>query len=255
MGKIVAIGGGEIGRPKKDGGFYPVETTAIDKEIIRLSGKKNPRMLFIPTASKDSAEYYEVITKHFGKRLGCKCDALYLIKDKPTKKEMRSKILNADIIYVGGGNTFYMINIWRRLGVDKLLYMAYKKDIVLSGISAGAICWFRYCTTDSRPKLGKSNHSFSKMGCLDFVNLTVSPHHILEPNRKPALINIMKKTPGVGIALDDYTALEILGDTYRIITSKKTANVNKVFFKNRKLSYIKLNKNGKFRPLSELYSK
>ena len=168
---------------------------------------------------------------------------------------MQSKILNADIIYVGGGNTFYMINIWRRLGVDKLLYMAYKKDIVLSGISAGAICWFRYCTTDSRPKLGKSNHSFSKMGCLDFVNLTISPHHILEPNRKPALINIMKKTPGVGIALDDYAALEILEDMYRIIISKKTANVNKVFFKNRKLSYIKLNKNGKFRPLSELYSK
>ena len=41
MGKIVTIGG-EIGRPKKDGGFYPVETTAIDKEIIRLSGKEDP---------------------------------------------------------------------------------------------------------------------------------------------------------------------------------------------------------------------
>ncbi len=36
MQKIVAIGGGEIGRPG-----FPVETTSIDKEIIFLSGKKD----------------------------------------------------------------------------------------------------------------------------------------------------------------------------------------------------------------------
>jgi len=64
--KIVAIGGGEIGRPG-----FPVETTKIDKEIIALTGKKNPRLLFIPTASSDSESYYEVVKKHFGKRLGC----------------------------------------------------------------------------------------------------------------------------------------------------------------------------------------
>ena len=56
MKKIVAIGGGEIGRPG-----YPIETTQIDKEIIRLTGKKNPKLLFIPTASSDSESYYEVV--------------------------------------------------------------------------------------------------------------------------------------------------------------------------------------------------
>jgi len=58
--KIIAIGGGEVGEPKEDGdGFYPVETTAIDQEIVRLTEKKNPRLLFIPTASYDSVDYYE----------------------------------------------------------------------------------------------------------------------------------------------------------------------------------------------------
>ena len=76
MKKIVAIGGGKIGQPG-----YPVETTKIDKEIIRLTGKKNPRLLFIPTASSDSESYFKVVKKHFGKRLGCKTDVLYLRAD------------------------------------------------------------------------------------------------------------------------------------------------------------------------------
>ena len=68
MGKIIAIGGGEIGRPKEDGtGYYPVETTQIDTEILKLTNKKNPTLLFIPTASYDSQGYYEVVKKHFTK--------------------------------------------------------------------------------------------------------------------------------------------------------------------------------------------
>ena len=42
MGKIIALGGGEIGRPHEKGGFYPIETTSIDREIIAQTGKKNP---------------------------------------------------------------------------------------------------------------------------------------------------------------------------------------------------------------------
>ncbi|MFH0804049.1 MAG: Type 1 glutamine amidotransferase-like domain-containing protein, partial [Candidatus Zambryskibacteria bacterium] len=58
MKKIIAIGGGEIGRPG-----FSVETTQIDREIINLTGKKNPRLLFIPTASADSESYYETVKK------------------------------------------------------------------------------------------------------------------------------------------------------------------------------------------------
>jgi dipeptidase E len=57
---IVAIGGGEIGQLK---------TLAIDKKIVSLSGKKNPRLLFIPTASDDSEKYISKISKVYGKKL------------------------------------------------------------------------------------------------------------------------------------------------------------------------------------------
>ena len=91
---IVAIGGGEI---RTRG------TATIDRETIRLSNKKNPKFLFIPTASSDSERYWEHVQEYFGKFLKCKTDVLFLIKEQPSKAQIRRKILSADIVYVGGG--------------------------------------------------------------------------------------------------------------------------------------------------------
>ena len=104
---IVAIGGGEI----RTRGTAP-----IDREIIRLSGKKNPKLLFIPIASSDSERYWKHVKEYFGKFLKCKTDVLILIKERPSKKQIRKKILSADIIYVSGGNTLLMMRIGEGLG-------------------------------------------------------------------------------------------------------------------------------------------
>jgi dipeptidase E len=137
---IVAIGGGEI---RTRG------TAFIDRETIRLSKKKNPKVLFIPTASSDSERYRKRVQEYFGKFLKCRTDILLLIKEQPSKEQIRKKILPADVIYVGGGNTLQMMRVWRRLGVDKLIKAAYEKGTVLSGISAGSICWFDSGHSDS----------------------------------------------------------------------------------------------------------
>ena len=137
---VVAIGGGEI---RTRG------TAEIDREIIRLSNRKYPAVLFIPTASSDSERYCRRFVEHFGKFLKCKTDVLRLVDEPPFAQQIEKKIFSADIIYVGGGNTLYMMRLWRRLGVDKLLRAAYENGIVLSGISAGAIRWFDSGHSDS----------------------------------------------------------------------------------------------------------
>jgi len=73
MLKIVAIGGGEIGRPGTQ-----IETESIDRQIIALSAKKHPKLLFLPTASNDSEGYIDVVHQYFGKRLGCEVSSLKL---------------------------------------------------------------------------------------------------------------------------------------------------------------------------------
>lgn len=251
MKKIVAIGGGEIGRAG-----YPVETTKIDKEIIRLTGKIKPKLLFIPTASSDAELYFEVVKKHFGKRLGCETNVLYLnlIKEKPSKKEIEEKIFNSDIVYVGGGNTFKMMKVWRNSGVDKILKEAYQKGIVLSGVSAGSICWFRWGNSDSR-RFANPKADLIKVSGLGLINAFHCPHYDFEKDRKPDLKKMMRETSGVAIAIDNCCAIEVIDDKYRIISSKTSANAYKVYWKTNKYYQEKIKKEKEFRPLKQLLKK
>lgn len=250
--KIVAIGGGEIGRPRKEGGFYPVETMAIDKEIVRLSGKKHPKLLFLPTASGDSEGYYKVIEKHFGKNLGCKTDVLYLIKNRPSRKEIEERILSSDIIYVGGGNTLRMLKLCRRLGVDKMLKLAGDKGIVLSGISAGDICWFDYANSDSMRFGPKKKFKMIMLRGLGFIHLMSCPHYNVEKNRHSSLKKMVGKYGRVSIALDNCAAFEVVDGNYRIITSKKSARAYRVYRKGSKVIQEVIPIRQGFSPLKEL---
>jgi dipeptidase E len=249
MKKIIAMGGGEIGRPG-----YPIETTQIDKEIIRLTGKKNPKLLFIPTASSDSESYYEIVKKYFDKKLGCKTDVLYLIKEKLSKKEIEKKVFNSDIIYVGGGNTLKMMSIWRKNGLDKIFKQAYKKGIVLSGLSAGSVCWFKWGNSDSR-KFANPSTNHIKVSGLGLINALHCPHYDVEKNRKTSLKNMMKKTSGIAIAIDNCCAIEVIDDKYRIIDSNSSANAYKVFWKGGKYHEEIIKKEKEFRLLKDLLEK
>ncbi len=249
MGKIVALGGGEMGRPG-----FPVETTAIDEEIVRLSGKNRPRLLFIPTATDDSETYIETVHKHFGERLGCRIDALCLIREKPRYWEIQSKVSRADIIYVGGGNTLKMLKIWRKVGLDELLIEAYKKGTVLSGISAGAICWFRYGSSDSR-KFANPDAGLIKIRGLNLVDGLFCPHYDVEADRRPHLKELMRKNPGVALAVDNCCAVEIIDDSYRIITSRDGANAYRVYWKRGVFYEESIERKEEFSPISSLLGK
>ncbi len=252
--KIIAIGGGEMGRPRESGGHYPTETLLIDKEIIKQSGKKKPKLLFIPTASSDSEGYFEIIKKHFSK-LGCKVSVLYLIREKQSKKEIEQKILSSDIIYVGGGNTLAMMTLWRKIGVDKILKKAHKKGIVLSGLSAGAICWFESGNSDSR-KFTSGSNKLIKVTSLGFIKALCCPHYDVETHRQKDLKRMMETTPKiVSIALENCTALEVVGDKYRILKSKPTACAYKIFWKKGIFHKEKIYSKKEFTSLDELLKK
>lgn len=139
---LVCIGGGEIPR-YKNGVLLPYETREIDEEIVRLSKKDRPKFLFISIASSHPEEYFEGIKKVY-EQLGCIVTHLDINK---TIEELEKEILNTDIIYIGGGDTKYLMEELKSTGIDKLLIKAYNEGIVCSGISAGSYCWFK-CNYD-----------------------------------------------------------------------------------------------------------
>ena len=139
MQAIVAIGGGEIGLG---------QTRVIDEHIVSLPDALIPQVLFIPTASGDHPAYIEAFTKAYTD-LGCRVDALYLYGTAPdTPDVITAKFARADIVYVGGGDTEMMLRKWQQTGVDVQLRAAYQRGVVLSGLSAGALCWFAHGMTD-----------------------------------------------------------------------------------------------------------
>ena len=245
MTKIIAIGWGEI---------RAQETRAIDQEIIHFSGKKNPKLLFIPTANEDSQWYFTVIKTYFEHTFGCKVDVLYLIHTTISPKEIEKKILETDIIYIGGGNTLKMMTIWRKLGIDKLLEKARKKDIVLCGLSAGSICRFDSGNSDSRKFTSKSTQLI-KVKWLWYIHALHCPHYDIEPFRQDDLKRMMHKTPGVSIAIENCCALEIHNDTYRVITSKPWAKAYKVYRKRGEYFQIVIPQKDEFMPIKPLLEK
>ena len=195
-----------------------------------------------------------MVKKHFGKRLGCKTDVLYLIREKLSKSRIREKILQSDIIYIGGGNAAKLMKVWKKTGTDKILMEAGKKGVILSGISAGSICWFKNGLSDSR-RFKNPDAKMIKVSGLGLIDALHSPHYGFEKNRKENLKEMMKKTPGVAIAIDNCCAIEIIDGKYRVISSKKNANAYKVFWKKNKFFEETIKQEKMFLPLSEILKK
>lgn len=234
-----------------------METLPIDKEIIKLSGKKNPDLLFIPTASEDSRSYTQVVTKHFGGRLDCTVTPLYLIDEKYSSKELSNKILDADIIYVGGGDTLKMLQIWKKTGVDKLLRKAYEKGITLSGVSAGAICWFARGQSDSLSFTtpAEKKWDYIVVEGLGLIKGMAVPHFTKSNERARHLSDFLKNNAEMAVAISNCVAIEIIDNKFRIITSKPHAHAYKAYRKNNKIVFEEIPETEHFSSLKTLFSK
>lgn len=212
MGKIVAIGGGEISNR---------ETEPIDKYLVSLARKERPRLLFLPTASGDAEGYIDIVKRYF-EELGCSVDHLSLNKEKYEQQEIRQKILTADIIYVGGGDTVSMMSRWKTLHVDECLREAYAKGVIMSGLSAGSICWFQYGHSDSDSFHGSSIWDYVRAYGLGLIPSSHCPHYN-EVGRE-SYDEMIGEDQIPGIALENQTALVYIDGVCRIIKSDEKKN-------------------------------
>jgi len=218
--KIVAIGGGENGRlNRNDNSRYPYETGSMDKEIIRLTEKEKPNFLFLGHAGLQFQEsYFEVMFNIYNKMYGCECKILH--SDDLADMNKTQELINwADIIYEGGGNTKAMMQLWRDTGLDKMLIQAYEEGKVMCGVSAGANCWFKSCSSDAMQiELNDPNAPLIKVDGLGLVDGLFTPH-CDERNRLSHLKDLLQTENMVGIAVSNCAAIVIVDNDYRLVTS------------------------------------
>src|SRR5204863_3730944 len=121
-------------------------------------------------------------------------------------ENLRELALGHDLILVGGGNTANMLAIWRVHGFDEVLRGAYEQGIVLSGSSAGMICWFEAGVTDSfGPQLEGMRDG------LGFLAGSACPHYDGEERRRPVYQELVAGGFPAGLAADDGVGLRFVG--------------------------------------------
>ncbi|RXQ90391.1 peptidase E [Ancylomarina salipaludis] len=196
--------------------------------IADLTQKSNPKICFLPTASADNESNIKS-WNHYCKKLGLKSYVLRVwVASNKDNKSFEDILLNMDAIVVGGGNTLNMLGIWRAQGIDTLLQKALNKGIILSGGSAGSLCWFDSGISDSRPV------NLSVINGMSFLPFSHCPHY--SDKRKKEIYNeqIKNKTIGAGYACDDKSGILFRNGKY--IETVSLNDINHSY-------YVSLNKN------------
>jgi dipeptidase E len=207
--QIVAMGGGgfsmEPGNP------------LLDLYILSLARRRPAKVCFVPTASGDAQSYLDKFYSAFAK---FECSSIHLSLFDPPTTDLRSFVMEQDIVYVGGGNTRNLLVLWREWGLDKILYDAGQTGTVLCGISAGSLCWFDEGVTDSFSKL-----DLRPLKCLGFLSGSNCPHYDGEPTRRPAYQKLIKQGQlKSGYGVDDGAALHFVnGELVKVVSSRPAA--------------------------------
>ena len=215
--KIIAIGGG---------GFTHESDDTLDQFFLDQCSKKKIKLGFLATASKDEVKKISLFYKKFENK------NLELSHFNLTQKidGFSSWILNKDIIYVGGGNTSFMLDIWRKNSLDKIFKKAYENGIVLAGVSAGAGCWFDWILSDS------VGPGLKPLKGISLISGSCTPHSSEEKRINQFELNIKNGELPPGLAIDDGVAvLFIDGKPSEVYSSRKN---HKAYFidTNKKIS-------------------
>ena len=215
MGRtILAMGGG--------GFTMEPANPALDDLVLTLAGRREPRILFLPTASGDPNAQISAFLATFADR-ACRPVHLALFRLEHQPVDLRELILSQDIVYVGGGSMRNLLAIWREHTIDVLLREAWERGIVLAGLSAGAMCWFDHGIT-------RSAGSPAPAPGLGILPGSMTVHCDGDPTRLPVYLDaIARGLIGDGYAVDDGVGLLFDDDRLvRVVSSRRAARAHRV---------------------------
>ena len=192
---ILALGGHEFSRRRGN--------EAIVAYMLGLLARDRPRVCLLPTASGDATEQIAAFRASLAD-YDCELSDLSLFRLEQAPIAVREHLLRQDLIYVGGGSMVNLLAILRAHGIDEILLEAWRRGIVLSGQSAGAMCWFQR-------GISRSVGSASTVAGLGAIDGALSVHYHRDADRREALLALVRERGGVGYGIDDGAGLVIRG--------------------------------------------
>jgi peptidase E len=218
-GQIVAMGGG--------GFLMEPNNPLLDDFIVGLARRQPARVCFIGTGAGDTpaqiARFYRAMSGRCIPVDLTLFESMALPRRPAKTDDLASFVGEQDVLYVGGGNTASLLSVWRTHGLDKLLADAWRAGAVLSGVSAGMICWFRASVTDS---FGDFRALHDGLG---LIEASACPHYDGEPARRAVFHQLVGSGSSTGWAADDGAALHFDGaHLVEVVSSRPRAAAYRV---------------------------
>jgi peptidase E len=186
---ITVIGGG---------GFTHDTFPALDEFCLKQAGKADVRLGFIGAASNDDPVKIDRFHARFD-GLTARHVHLPMTLDAQTLEKQLNLL---DMVYIGGGDTEAMVDLWRRNGWDGVLCDAAQKGLAIAGVSAGAVCWFE------RFLFHSGSGPMRPLQGLGLIKGGACPHYSTETFRHAALHDAVSRgTMPDTIAMDDGVAV------------------------------------------------
>ncbi|MFG2072560.1 Peptidase E [Nonomuraea maritima] len=201
---ILAIGGGSF-RPGRQN---VAEASALLRYGLDLTGQDRPKLGLVATAVGDSTE---TLLKMYGAFSQWDVEVSHLtVFPMPNMADPRAWMLEQDMIYVSGGSVANLMALWRLHGYDEMFEEAWQAGVVLSGQSAGALCWHVGGNTDS---FGPDLRVWAEgMGLLPY---SCGVHYDSEAQRRPLLqASVASGELPSGYAADEGVALHYVGTEF-----------------------------------------
>src|SRR6056300_509140 len=221
--KIIAIGGG---------GFTHQLDTSLDQFVIDQSKKTKNKIGFLATASKDDENKINL----FYKRYQNTQSELSHFNLTSALDGFSKWIINKDIIYIGCANNVFMLNIWKKNKLESIFKNAYEKGIILSGVSAGAVCWFDWILSDS------AGPGFNPLRGINLISGSCTPHSSNFERINQFESDIKNNKLPQGIAIDDGVAVVFVDGKPTEVYSSRKNHTAYFLDKNKKINleeYIK----------------
>ena len=201
--KIIVIGGG---------GFTHQLDQSLDQFVIDKLKKTNNKIGFLATASKDDEKKISLFYKRF-ENTEFELSHFNLTTNINGFSEW---IMSKDLVYIGGGNTVFMLEIWRKNKLEHIFKEAYEKGIILSGISAGAVCWFDWILSDA------VGPGFNPLRGINLISGSCTPHSSNIERINQFESDIKNNKLPQGIAIDDGVAVVFVdGKPTEVYSSRK----------------------------------
>lgn len=166
------------------------------------------RVAALTTAGGDQAVWQARLHEAFYGRVDVDLTVVTLFP-MPNVDDLAEHLLSRDVIWVGGGSVANLLAVWSAHGLGPVMRQAWERGVVLSGVSAGSLCWHVGGTTDSfGPELRPVTDG---LGLLPFGN---GVHYDSEPGRRPLLHRLVgDETLPLSYATDDGVGLLYRGTT------------------------------------------